>query len=123
MAPMTPRLRRFAITLAFLGFASILPATVGAQPPVYLTQWGSFGSGDGQFNTPVGVATDAAGNVYVADFYNPRIQKFTSTGTYLTQWGSFGSGNGQFGAPVGVATDAAGNVFVADTENNRIQKF
>lgn len=36
---------RFGITLAFLGFASILPATAGAQCPTYLTQWGSPGSG------------------------------------------------------------------------------
>ena len=56
---MTSLLRRLWITLALLSFASILPAKVGAQPPVYLTQWGAFGSGDGQFNVPWGVATDA----------------------------------------------------------------
>src|SRR5206468_4248584 len=96
----------------------------------YLTQWGSYGSGDGQFNGPVGVATDAAGNIYVADGFdyiathgNHRIQKFTNTGTYLTQWGSYGSGDGQFNGPVGVATDVAGNVYVTDFSNHRIQKF
>ena len=39
---------------------------------------------------------DAAGDVYVCDSNNHRIQKFTGSGTYLTQWGSFGTGNGQF---------------------------
>src|SRR5436190_15566299 len=123
MTHMTSCLRRFGITLTFLGFASILPATVGAQPPVYLTQWGSFGQGDGQFFYPTGVAIDAAGDVYVADLGNSRIQKFTSTGTYLTQWGSPGTGNGQFSSPSGVATDAVGDVYVADLNNYRVQKF
>src|SRR2546427_358857 len=114
MAPMTPRLRRFAIALAFLGFASILPATVGAQPPVYLTQWGTFGSGNGQFCDPTAVATDGAGDVFVVDSGNFRIEKFSGTGAYLTQWGSYGSGDGQFIIPIGVATDATGNVYVSD---------
>ena len=43
---------------------------------VYLTQWGSYGTGDGQFFYPVGVTTDASANVYVADLDNHRIQKF-----------------------------------------------
>ena len=89
----------------------------------YLTQWGSMGSGNGQFNAPFGIAIDAAGNVYVADSGNHRIQKFTSNGAYLTQWGGLGSGNGQFNGPRGVATDAGGNVYVAEQLNNRIQKF
>src|SRR5437867_554377 len=122
MAHMTSCLRRFGITLAFLGFASILPATVGAQPPVYLTQWGSYGQGDGQFFYPTGVAIDAAGDVYVADLGNSRIQKFTGTGTYLTQWGSPGTGNGQVTVASGVAADAAGDVYVPDLGNGRIQK-
>src|SRR5213596_1449171 len=110
--------RRFGITL-LLSLASILPATVGAQAPVYLTQWGSQGSGNGEFNRPYRVAVDAAGDVYVVDWArasqggNSRIQKFTGTGIYLTQWGSFGSGIGQFYNPSGVATDAAGNVYVS----------
>src|SRR5689334_4971451 len=99
--------------LAFGGPASLLPAAAWAQPPAYLTQWGAYGSGDWQFIGPAGMAVDASGNVYVADYGNHRVQKFTPTGTYLTQWGTHGSGDGQFNGPEGVAADASGNVYVA----------
>ena len=108
--------------LLCLGFVSLLPATVGAQCPNYLAQWGSSGSGDGQFSYTSGVARDAGGSVYVTGGNN-RVQKFTDTGTYLTQWGSNGSGDGQFFNPTGVAVDADGGVYVVDTNNHRIQKF
>jgi hypothetical protein len=88
-----------------------------------LTQWGTPGSGNSQFQYPSAVATDAEGNVYVADDQLHRIQKFTGSGTYLAQWGSRGSGNGQFESPDGVATDPSGNVYVVDRGNSRIQKF
>lgn len=42
----------------------------------FLTKWGSFGSGDGQFDRPYGAAVDLSGNVFVADMGNNRIQKF-----------------------------------------------
>jgi DNA-binding beta-propeller fold protein YncE len=83
----------------------------------------SSGSDIGQLNYPAGVAVDSSGNVYVADQYNNRIQKFSSTGGYLTQWGSYGSGDGQFNYPEGVAVDSSGNVYVSDTYNHRIQMF
>ena len=101
----------------------MIPAVAGAQAPTYITQWGTFGSGNGQFNNPIAVAVDASGNVYVADQINERIQTFTSSGAYLTQWGTLGSGNGQFNEPIGVAVDALGNVYVGDAGNHRIQKF
>ena len=43
----------------------------------FLTQWGSGGSGPGQFDWPRGIAVDGSGNVYVADTCNHRVQKFT----------------------------------------------
>ncbi|MCI0730793.1 MAG: hypothetical protein L0332_29275, partial [Chloroflexi bacterium] len=89
----------------------------------YLAQWGSLGTGNGEFDAPSGVAVDAAGNIYVAEQYNHRVQKFDSGGNYLTQWGSPGSEDGQFNYPWGLALDAPGNVYVADTFNYRIQKF
>ncbi|MCB0110237.1 MAG: SMP-30/gluconolactonase/LRE family protein, partial [Caldilineaceae bacterium] len=97
--------------------------TNGNSTGQYLFQWGSSGSGDGQFSSPYRVAVDTVGNVYVTDLDSNRIQKFDSNGTYLTQWGSLGSGDGQFNFPSGVAVDMAGNVYVADTYNYRIQKF
>ena len=42
----------------------------------FLTKWGTYGSGDGQFINPTGVAVDGSGNVFVGDTGNHRIQKF-----------------------------------------------
>ncbi len=89
----------------------------------FVTKWGSQGSGDGQLARPYGVATDSSGNVYVADFDNSRVQKFSSSGTFLTKWGSFGSADGQFKSPAGIATDSSGNVYVADALKHQVQKF
>ena len=94
----------------------------------YITQWGSKGSGNGQFgqfyNASGAIAVDSNANVYIADFGNNRIQKFSSSGAYLTQWGARGSGIGQFYAPSGVAIDSIGNVYVSDAGPiGNIQKF
>lgn len=62
-------------------------------------QWGEEGSGDGQFNLPWGVTVDSDGNVWVADWRNDRIQKFTSDGRFLAKYGEPGDGDGQFHRP------------------------
>ncbi|MGH2616807.1 MAG: 6-bladed beta-propeller, partial [Thermomicrobiales bacterium] len=43
---------------------------------VYVAKFGAYGNGNGQFNTPLGVAVDLDGRVYVADWGNHRIQVF-----------------------------------------------
>ena len=84
---------------------------------------GSNGSGNGQFEAPHDLAVDTAGNIYVADYGNHRIQVLDSAGNFLRKWGTYGSGDGQFINPTGVAVDINGNVYVVDYGNDRIQVF
>lgn len=93
-----------------------------------LAQWGSFGSGPGQFINPIGIAVDHQGDIYVAEEANPRVQKLSPLGQPIAEWGSLGSGPGQFNMPYDLALDASGNVYVSEPNpfspgNDRIQKF
>jgi DNA-binding beta-propeller fold protein YncE len=49
-----------------------------ASEGAYLLQFGSAGSGPGEFNQPANIAIDSADNIYVADSLNHRVQKFDS---------------------------------------------
>ena len=77
----------------------------------------------GQLNNPVEIAVDSFGFVYVTEFFNSRVQKFTNDGTFVTKWGSQGTGDGQFRNPWGIGIDSSGKVFVSDFINNNIQVF
>ncbi|MBP8695584.1 MAG: hypothetical protein KBH73_03900, partial [Syntrophobacterales bacterium] len=90
---------------------------------VFAGTLGSFGTADGQFDSPAGITADASGFLYVADTGNHRIQSFTPGGLFLNKWGSFGSGSGQFDGLTGLALSPNGNLYVADTVNQRIQVF
>ena len=81
--------------------------------------WGSRGAGDGQFNAPVGVVVDPAGNVYIADSRNNRVQKFDSRGNFMIQWGSSSFVHDY---PQSVAIDSSGNMCVLG-DDNTLQKF
>ncbi len=84
-----------------------------------------------RFNSPAGMAVDAAGNVYVADEQNQAIRKVTPLGDVSTFAGTMGTAgsrddsslNAQFNRPLGVAFDPGGNLFVADTRNHTIRKI
>jgi len=91
--------------------------------PSYLKKWGSEGlQTTGLFSFPQDLALDSAGNVYVTDYGNRRIQKFDNDGNFLHTWGIKGSGNGQFQVPAGIAI-GKDSVYVVDNELNRVQKF
>ena len=94
-------------------------------------------SGDGgaaaaaQLNNPLGIAVDAAGNLYIADTNNSRVRRVTPTGLIFTIAGTTSGFRGD-GGPAGaawlslprrVAVDGAGNVFVADTLNQRVRQL
>src|SRR5205807_881957 len=81
-----------------------------------------FGIDVGNFLSPQAVAVDGAGNIYVADANNNRVQVFDSAGNSKFAFGGYGTGNSQFGSPEGIAADSQ-NIYVADTFNNRIQVF
>jgi hypothetical protein len=51
----------------------------------WVKQWGSFGTGQGEFNTPHSIASDDKGNIYVADRGNRRIQVFDPDGKFLRE--------------------------------------
>ncbi len=90
----------------------------------YTSQFGSLGSGNGQFHLPVGVALDASGNQWVTDYYNNRIEKFSSAGAYLATYGGWGTGAGQMIEPVGIAINkSSGYVYISDQANNRVEEF
>jgi len=101
------------------------------------------GEGDGQFK-PLsdtasgtgagGIAVDKDGNIYVADTWNHRVQKFDKNGVFSTKWGGFvnlgdqagvddADKNTKFYGPRGIAVGPDGNVYVSDTGNKRISIF
>jgi sugar lactone lactonase YvrE len=94
-------------------------------------------SGDGdqatsaQIRSPYGVAVDAGGNLYIADYSNNRIRKVDTSGVISTVAGTGTSGysgdgdqatSAQIRSPYGVAVDTGGNLYIADYSNYRIRK-
>ena len=69
------------------------------------------------------MTVDKSGHVFVADFYNHRIQKFTASGEFLTSFGTPGQGPGEFNYAIAVAAAEDGTIFSVDYGNHRIQKW
>src|SRR5438445_684181 len=88
-----------------------------------------------QLSQPRRVAVDAAGNVYVSDTQNHRIQEFGPDGGFRTQWRrceddpavcefpNSGGGPGEFFYARSAVIDAGGDLYLADTSNRRVQRL
>jgi prepilin-type N-terminal cleavage/methylation domain-containing protein len=113
------------------GIAQVTPAGVAT-----IFAGGTYGCSDGtgtgaQFSRTLGVASDTAGNLYVADLDSDTIRKITPSAVVTTFAGTCnasGSTNGtglaaRFNGPYNIAIDSSGNLYVADSGNNMIRKI
>src|SRR5437867_5394320 len=90
----------------------------------FVTEWGSKGTGNGQFLRPHDLEFDKDDKyLYVVDRDGARIQVFDKNGTFLFKFGEKGKGDGQFIVPYGLDVDVRGHVWVVDRGNHRVQQF
>lgn len=80
-----------------------------------IMEFGSEGTGNGEFDTPRGITIDQNDNVYVVDHNNHRVQVFDVDGNYLSQFGSEGTEPDQFQRPFSIAVDPSGDIYVLDS--------
>jgi DNA-binding beta-propeller fold protein YncE len=94
-----------------------------------IAAFGGYGTSPGQFDLPAGVWASAAGEVYVVDQNNNRVQVFDRTGSFQRQFplnisgGGGGLGSNVSGRSQGITGDTAGHVYVADSFQGLVQVF
>jgi hypothetical protein len=82
-------------------------------------QAGIAGSGNGQFSGPWGITVNqAAGDIYVSDQGNSRVDEFTTAGAFVRTFGV-----GYLDETAGVGVDPNGNVWVANCAGNNLAEF
>jgi len=96
--------------IAFLLAIGLVTPARGDEPAAtagrFVLEWGGKGGEPGQFDFPIGIAINKADEVFVSDFTNARVQKFSTQGKFLSSFpvSPF---------PGGLALDAEGNLYVA----------
>ncbi len=103
-----------------LAYKRISMCTVDEE---FLGEFGTGGTGHGEFWWPSSLAFDSGDRLYVADEALNRITIFATTGEMLGVWGEPGAAPGQLDRPSYVACDDDDNLLIADSGNHRIQKF
>ena len=95
---------------------------VSGDKPEVIKTWGTSGTAEGQLGYPYELILDGE-YVYVCEFSNHRIQKFTLDGKSLGTWGTAGREEGQLHQPWAFCKDSKGEFHVVDSYNHRIQRF
>ncbi|HTR75364.1 MAG TPA: hypothetical protein VMH33_08935 [Solirubrobacterales bacterium] len=90
--------------------------------PTFIRSIGTYGTTPGHLNAPSGVAVDAQGRLWVADYFNDTLQRYNSKGEFETLVAGEGHGPGQLIGPQRPVI-SGGHVWIADTGNNRIEEF
>ncbi len=97
---------------------------VSGPAPKIVKTWGEYGHAPGQLAYPYDLHLDeAAGAIYLCEFGNHRVQKFTLDGKFLGGWGRNGRQAGELDQPWGITRDSLGRMYVIDTYNHRVQRF
>lgn len=78
---------------------------------------------NGTFNAPTALVIGPDDTIYVSDYLNRRVQKFSSTGVFLDTWKTGSLNDTFFGYPWDIAMDPSGNLYVTDSLNNVIKKY
>lgn len=89
----------------------------------YFGEFGTGGTGPGEFWWPSSLAFDSRDRLYVADEALNRITVFDNQGQLLDTWGEAGSGPGQLNRPSSVVFDSEGHILLSDSGNHRVQKM
>ena len=89
----------------------------------WVSEFGDYGDGVGEFIWPAGVALDSRGNAYITDEWLNRVNVYDANGKYVTHWGAEGNGPGQFLGPNRILIDDQDTVYVVDGRNHRVQKL
>lgn len=84
---------------------------------------GIEGNETGRFHSPTHITVSRAGDIYVTDSLNFRIQVFTPDGRFMRSFGAPGDSPGYFSRPKGVALDSDGNIYVVDALFDNVQVF
>ena len=91
---------------------------------MFIDKWGSHGSGDGQLDTPLGVAVDAEGELWIADSGNGRLSRTAvSSQTLRDAPGAWLGARDGFGAPVDVESGADGTLYVLDRQPPQLHRL
>lgn len=122
-------MKKLLLSLSCLFTATLIEAqTVSTLAGSSTTGFLDGPAATAQFNTPTGIAIDGSGSIFIADQYNSRIRKLSTSAVVSTYAGtgafSFSDGpvaTAELKYPYGVAVDAAGTVYIADQVNNRIR--